>query len=322
MAWRLLRTWVGGGALLVLLLLAAAPAASGAAFSWEFEAETYEFGPQLAGGAPTEHAFVLTNTGEEKIERILWGVRWYLGPEGTSPLDEHLFRLGTAPVCRTLAPGESCTMVVAFAPESVGQKYGELQVHTSHEGPPAIGVQLRGQGASPRAQLAPEGLSFGSVEVGKSSAPQSLSVENVGDYGLRIESIYLADILGAPQPSSPFQVVGGSCQAGLVVAPGAGCTIEVVLAPSAIGPVGARLAIADDAPGSPQSVEVQGAGVAAAQSAGPPAAGAVPTSKPPPIKPKPAVLVCPKTKRRAVKHGKQICVRKRHHRHHAHPGRH
>jgi hypothetical protein len=303
---------MGMGAFLAFLVVLGVPSAFGASYAWEFESETYDYGPQLTKGPLTAHSFVLTNTGDTKIERILWGIRWYLGPQGDpdQPLDEQLFRLET-PECRTLKPGASCTMTVAFAPLLVGPKYGELQVGTSREGPPDNSVQLRGRGGSPRVAFTPDHLDLGSVEVGKSSAPQIITVENEGDFPLAIQTISLTDLLGAPQPQGPFQIVGGTCQAGGLVDAGSNCTVQVAFAPSAAGAVGARLALTDNAPGSPQLIELAGSGTA------PPAqlvAAQTPT-------PSATAFVCPKGKRRTVKNGKQTCVRKRkRHREHAHRG--
>jgi hypothetical protein len=303
---------MGMGAFLAFLVVLGVPSAFGASYAWEFESETYDYGPQLTKGPLTAHSFVLTNTGDTKIERILWGIRWYLGPQGNpdQPLDEQLFRLET-PECHTLKPGASCTMTVAFAPLLIGPKYGELQVGTSREGPSDTSVQLRGRGASPRVAFTPDHLDLGSVEVGKSSVPQIITVKNEGDFPLAIQTISLTDLLGAPQPQGPFQIVGGTCQAGGLVNAGSNCTVQVTFAPSAAGAATARLALTDNAPGSPQLVELNGMAPPVAT----PQLGVTAQT------PSPTAFVCPKGKRKAVKDGKQTCVRKRKkHRPHAHRG--
>lgn len=299
------RICAGVGALVVLLAILCTPGASGASYAWEFETETYDYGPQLAGGPPVQHAFVLTNTGETKIERILWGIRWYLGPEGTQPLDERLFRLET-PECRTLKPGESCTMTVGFAPVTLGAKYGELQAYTGREGPPGIGVELRGKGASPQVALEPERLDFGTVEVGRSSAPQTITIENQGDLGLAITSISLVE--PTFQSTGGFQLAGAGCQAGQMVPPGGSCTIQIAFAPSGAGTLRSDLSISDDAPATPQSLELLGTGELPTSPSSSGGDGVTPSSATP-IGRQPEPPTCPKGKRRVVRKGERICVR-------------
>jgi hypothetical protein len=288
----------------------ATPGALGASYAWEFEAGTYDYGPQLAGGPTTEHSFVLTNTGEAKVERILWGIRWYLGPEGTQPLDEHLFRLETDPPCRTLEPGASCTMMVAFAPVTLGQKYGELQVYTGREGPPEATVALRGQGAAPRAVVAPAALNFGTLEVGQ-NATQAVTVENQGDLGLDIRNLSLPELIS--NSTGPFHLAGGSCVEDQEVPPGASCTIGVSFVPTGAGTLQSELSITDDSPGTVQLVALLGTGVWAAAASSSPG-GSTPT---PSTGAGPRPLVCSKKTHGVLRRGKRVCV-KRHHHHRRH----
>jgi Abnormal spindle-like microcephaly-assoc'd, ASPM-SPD-2-Hydin len=300
--------WLGLFALLAVVAALGAPSASGAGPSWSFETETYYFGPQLAGGSSTEHQFVLTDTGDTKIERILWGIRWWWPGTGPLSIDSELFRLVTDPPCRTLEPGASCSMSVAFTPQTVGPKEGRLEVWTSGGEPTEAGVELRGEGASPQVAFEPEHLDFGSVEVGQSAA-QTITVENQGDLGLAIENILVAELLF--HSSGGFQVAGGSCQAGQVVPPGGSCTIQVAFTPSGAGTLRSVLSISDDAPPTPQSIELLATGVWPPPSSS--GGGTTPTSSTA-TRPKNGPPVCPKGKRRAVKKGKKICVKSHRHR--------
>lgn len=295
-------TWVGSCAFLVILAGLLASTAFGATTSWKFETETYDFGPQLPGRTLAEHSFVLTNTGELPITRILWGIRWW----GAPPLDPELFKETSSSKCRAIQPEESCSMRVAFNPLTPGLKQGELSASTSSGEPPEIGVQMKGEGGSLYVAIEPESLNLGSVEVGGSASSRVVTVVNQGDVNLVWEGTSLTDLLGDPLSPDPFEIRGESCVTGLLVAPGGYCTIQVALAPSTAGSFKGRLQIAGSPSGSPQSVELSGT-VTPARSG---------SSGPGTSKPQSTRLVCPSGKRRVVKGGKQACVKKDRHRRH------
>jgi len=235
-------------------------AALGAVSSWKFETPAYDFGSVMLGSHPS-HQFILTNTGETPIAagrlRIHWRVQ--------TPLDQELLAV-VSNGCHslTLEPEESCSIAVSFTPNYPGPKEGGLEVRPKEpdEVSPA-NVEIEGEGVGPWAALTPERLLFGPVEVGSGASPaQSITVENPGNLGLSIKGISFTDLFGAHQWASPFKIAGGSCRSGEVVAPGGRCTIEVALAPSQTGFLQSLLAVSDDASDSPQSVEVQGTGIA------------------------------------------------------------
>ena len=113
-----------------------------------------------------------------------------------------------------------------------------------------------------------------------------------------------------------FRSVGGTCHAGELIAPGETCTIEVAMAPTVSGLLQSELEITDTAPGSPQSVELEGTATT-----GPAIDQPVP---PQPIATRHAHVKrpCPKGKRKILKKGRRFCLKtRRHHRHSAHPAR-
>jgi hypothetical protein len=59
--------------------------------------------------------------------------------------------------------------------------------------------------------------------------------------------------------SSNFQVVSNGCPATL--APGSSCTVNLTFTPESVGPVSGNLNVADNAPGSPQTVALSGTGM-------------------------------------------------------------
>jgi hypothetical protein len=113
--------------------------------------------------------------------------------------------------------------------------------------------------------LAPGALTFPDRPVGTRTEAQAVTLTNTGDAPLTISTFRLngpdaADFgLGALCPVSPDQLH-----------PGAACTIYVSFSADSPGPKSATLVIGDDAPSSPQTVELSGFGDAA--SGGTPAA--------------------------------------------------
>jgi hypothetical protein len=119
--------------------------------------------------------------------------------------------------------------------------------------------------AQPQVTLSPGAVTFPDRPVGTRSEAQAVTLTNTGDAPLAISTFRLngpdaGDFgLGAMCPVSPDQLQ-----------PGASCTIYVSFTADSPGSKSATLAIGDDAPSSPQTVELSGVGDAA--SGGTPAA--------------------------------------------------
>jgi hypothetical protein len=92
-------------------------------------------------------------------------------------------------------------------------------------------------------------LSFGNVNVGSTSAAQSVTVTNPGTTAASISSI------SATSNFSQTNNCGGS------IAAGGSCTVNVTFAPSTGGNLTGTLSIANSAPGSPLTVALSGRGV-------------------------------------------------------------
>jgi 6-phosphogluconolactonase (cycloisomerase 2 family) len=157
----------------------------------------------------------------------------------------------------TLAPNANCSVSITFAPASVGALTANLQVADNAPGTPQTLV-LNGTGIAPAPAVtfSPATPSFPVTTQGASTAPQTLTVISSGNAALHISSVSLS----GPNPSD-FSFTN-NCTAPL--APGANCTISLVFSPTAAGQRIADLLIADDAPGSPQSITLSGTGIALA----------------------------------------------------------
>jgi hypothetical protein len=300
-----LRACFGVGAFLMVLATVGAPAALGATASLEWDPPAYDFGPVPYGSGPSEpHDFTLTNTGDTQLVTKHWRSSWVAyWPEAPDP-----FWAPSPSGCHILEPGESCSIELVFDPPHPGIWRGWQKVRSQIEGEPWTELELSGEGTGPWVPVTPEHLVFESVTVGTTTDPQTITLESQDREEFRIEDISSKPVGGWPLPSTPFQIVGGSCHEGESLAPGKTCTIKVVMAPTVSGLFQSKLEITDTAPDSPQSVELEGTATAAPADGQPliPGDGVAAVLK----------RACPKGKRKVVKKGRRICVKTRRHRQH------
>jgi hypothetical protein len=115
------------------------------------------------------------------------------------------------------------------------------------------------QGISgPSVSLSATSLSFGSIQTGTSSVPQTVTLTSNGGEALDVNTISLTG-------ADPSQFTeSDTCQVPSVLQPTKFCSINITFTPSdsAAGSQQATLSITDNAPGSPQSVTLSGAAVA------------------------------------------------------------
>jgi hypothetical protein len=203
----------------MLLALSFASQAKAVEASWSFSPDSWDFGTLVPGKSPLPlKAFTLTNTGEVELQAVFVSVS---GNEGAG------FKLA-GNTCGKLAPGAKCEISVTFNPSTPGPKDGQLQV-ASQGGLALAFAELIGTGAGPVISITPETLEFDPLELGNGpSAPKTFSIRNEGQLSLAISSILMPDV----PPSSQFELVGGTCKAGVTLSPGASCTVEVTFSPN------------------------------------------------------------------------------------------
>lgn len=137
------------GTLLTVMASLIVPAAQGATASWEFDRSEFYFAPAPYGSGPTEpHVFTLTNTGETQLVAEICGFKW---GAVAAWLDEGPRFQVTSSQCqnRTLEPGESCSVEVAFDPLHAGWASATLMFKTQNGEVPYASVVLRGEGTGP-----------------------------------------------------------------------------------------------------------------------------------------------------------------------------
>ncbi len=192
-------------------------------------ATTVAFGTVTLGGTSTQ-TVTLRNAG---------GGTLALGaftPGGANPSD--FARSGTCATGTSLAAGQTCTVVLQFTPTQAGARSATIGV-ASNGG--AVTLSLAGTGsASPSGPVlgaSAASLSFGSVAVGQSSGPQTLTLTNAGSGTLAIASLTVG---GSHPRDFPWT---GTCSVKTRLAAGQGCTLAFRFAPAATGARSATLAI-------------------------------------------------------------------------------
>jgi hypothetical protein len=176
---------------------------------------------------------------------------------GTAPLHITTVVLGGAnandynsssPTCNSaVAVNSACTIIVTFTPLASGLRSATVTVTDDSPGSPqTIAVKGTGLATGPGVTFSPAVPSFPTITQGTSGGAQTLTVTNSGTTSLHISSVVLAGL-----NASDFNLAN-NCTA--PVAPTISCTVSLGFNPLAAGQRTANLTIADDAPGSPQTI--------------------------------------------------------------------
>jgi len=135
-----------------------------------------------------------------------------------------------------------------------------------------------GSASTPKLQITPGSLSFGSQTLGLATAKMTATLSNTGNGSLTISGISRSGTNAAD-----FLATSGC---GSSLAPGASCAINTVFTPSKTGLESANVSIADNASGSPHTIAMSGTGIAPVGSTPPPVT-------PPPTTPAPTTKALP-----------------------------
>ena len=145
----------------------------------------------------------------------------------------------------------SCTFSIIFTPNAVGPRSGTIVIEDDAAGSPHI-ISLNGSGLGAVVTLTPAMLTFPSVPVGNSSAPQTITLANTGNAALSISAIEAAGDYAQTN----------NCPASLSA--GSSCAINVTFAPTTSGTRAGTVTVSDSVAGSPQLVGLTGTGAALA----------------------------------------------------------
>ena len=151
----------------------------------------------------------------------------------------------------SVAAGASCSVAVVFQPNATGPQSGTVTVQGQD-------VSVAGTGTLPGASVSPGSIGFGNQPVSTSSNIRTITVTNTGTENLVISQPTLAG-------TNPAQfTISDTCVGASPLQPGAQCMISVQFFPTSVGPASAVVHVNDNAPGSPQTVNLSGTGTPSA----------------------------------------------------------
>jgi hypothetical protein len=196
---------------------------------------TLSFGSSIVGEQLTLPV-VLTNVGKTAIA---------LSQIATSREIRQTNTCGTQ-----LAAHASCTMTVAFLPAAGGERPGALTINSSDPGGPRW---ITTTSTASTVTLVPSTLTFPSQPVGVRSAPQTITLTNLGTAPLTFTTVVpgIAATEGFAQTNN--------CGFGLP--PAASCTVQVTFTPTATGVLNGGVIFSDNDRTSPQQVTLTGTGM-------------------------------------------------------------
>jgi hypothetical protein len=197
------------------------------------------FSPLLVGTSSGTQAATLTNNGFSAL--AISGVII----SGTDAAD-----FAQTDACGSgITARASCTVNVTFTPAQIGPRTSSLVITDNAAGSPQS-VALSGIGlmTGHNATLAPATVTFAPQIVGTTSSALSVTLSNYGTTPLNISSI---------AASADFAQTN-TC--GSILASGASCSVNVSFTPTTADTLSGTLSVSDDAPGSPQTVALNGIG--------------------------------------------------------------
>ena len=164
----------------------------------------------------------------------------------------------------TLQPGHTLTLPVQFLPKSSGQETGQLVIGSNAAQAPSVTVNLIGNGASstpppppgsgtPALTLSSTTVNFGAVAVG-SQGSNSVTLTSSGTADVVLQSV---TVNGAAFST-------GQLQLPLTLAPGQQIALPLTFIPSSAGAQQGQVTLADNATGSPSTIDLSGNGTTTA----------------------------------------------------------
>jgi len=203
------------------------------------------FGGVAPGMTSAETTFTVTNTGASSTGTIAVSV---------SGSDAAQFKRGTDSCDgAALGVGGSCTVKVRFAPTAPGARAGSLTLMSAAAG--TATASLGGNGLTPATLATPVPSSdLGTVVVGSTSAPVTLTVSNAGQIASGSIAIALTGAM-----ASQYTIASDGCS-GNTLAPAASCTLTAVFAPSVAGAAQAAVT-ATATPGGTVMTTLTGTGI-------------------------------------------------------------
>ncbi|MGC9949296.1 MAG: FG-GAP-like repeat-containing protein [Bryobacteraceae bacterium] len=151
-----------------------------------------------------------------------------------------------------LTPGVACSLAITFTPTALGPRSGALTIASNAAGSPQT-ISLSGVGitGAPGISLSASALNFPGQVVGTTSSPQVVTMTNSGTALLTIASIV----------NGGDAIQSSNCSS--ILAPGAGCSINVMFAAGGVGKRSGTITINSNAAHNPRTITLTGTGLLA-----------------------------------------------------------
>ena len=149
----------------------------------------------------------------------------------------------------SIAPGDTQPFTVTFTPGTETTFDGTFTIASDDPATPSLQVGASGTGVLGHVAIAPGAVNFNTQRKGTTSAPQTVTITNVGTDTLNITSATLS--------AGPFAGALGPTS----LAPNAFVQFDLTFTPVVDGLVSATLSVVSDAPTSPDTIQVTGIGV-------------------------------------------------------------
>ncbi len=173
----------------------------------------------IATGTTSTLSVTITNSGGVASGSITTALS---GPDAA--------RFAVTQACGAIAPGASCTIMIAFNPNSQANFTADLDISGAPGG--TISINLIGTGAAPAALGITGDLSFGRVAKAATSAEQTLTITNTG--GVSTGAPVVAALQGGDL--AMFTITSNTCNTAL--AAGGKCRVKVTFNPPGNATVG------------------------------------------------------------------------------------
>ncbi len=202
------------------------------------------FGNQPQSTTSTPQQFTITNSGTGPLTVTSVMVT------GTNPSD-----FAVTPNSNfTVAAGSSTNVSVTFTPNGTGFRTATININDNATGSPqSVTVSGTGTASTTGVQVSPLSLTFSSQAPGTTSAPQPVTVTNLGSTAVTISNLAITGT-----NSTEFTLTNGLASFSI---PGNGsATLSVTFTPTASGSRAATLNFVDSATNSPHPVTLTGTG--------------------------------------------------------------
>ena len=160
------------------------------------------------------------------------------------------FSLQSTTCGNTLNSGTSCNILVAFRPSVGGARSATLAVNTNALNNPHLAA-LTGIGTTPLT-VTPTNVTFGSTNVGLTSAPQQVTIRNNQAVGVTFAPVSVTGDFA-------LDVVGTTC--GTTLGAAQSCVISLTMRPTVAAPRTGSVVIASNTTDSPHTVVLSGSGI-------------------------------------------------------------